>query len=491
VPTILVLRFPQGRYHATPWARHVNEGAVELPPSPWRLLRALYAVWRTRAPELDENTVHPLLARLAEPPTFHVPSYFPHTARPPFGTESLSQAPYQAPLGSESRSRADQTHAVFERGAELAAVWPAGLAAEQRAALARLAGAIPYLGRADSLCEGFLAPEWSPWAHDTWAPVDVTDSVDSDAPVTSVLAPELPLRLDSLLARPADVRKGGLVFPAGTHLLAYQRTRPASRICSKPRRRSEPITAVRFSLLQAGLPPQTDSLIYTDLLRQGALSKLGRLPEERAHTQLGGRTADDQTMEGHGHAHYLPLISDRRISGLVVWVPNGLLPDDELKALTSVDRLYSKVNPNWRLIIRVAGIGAPPQVAPELVAQRPATIWRSVTPFTPSRYPKRHAGWLDYLRTEVANELKNRGLPTLRAVTLLDEEWQPWRRYRPSARMRRDPRQGQATRGSAFLRIELAEPTHGPLTLGHLSHFGLGLLVPEREEDRRRHNDHP
>jgi len=38
VPTMLVLTFPWGRYHANPWGRHVNEGAVELPPSPWRPL---------------------------------------------------------------------------------------------------------------------------------------------------------------------------------------------------------------------------------------------------------------------------------------------------------------------------------------------------------------------------------------------------------------------------------------------------------------------
>ena len=42
MPT-LQLRFPGGRYHATPWGHHVNEGLIEWPPSPWRLLRALIA----------------------------------------------------------------------------------------------------------------------------------------------------------------------------------------------------------------------------------------------------------------------------------------------------------------------------------------------------------------------------------------------------------------------------------------------------------------
>ena len=40
MPT-LYIHFPGGRYHATPWGHHVNEGLIEWPPSPWRLLRAL------------------------------------------------------------------------------------------------------------------------------------------------------------------------------------------------------------------------------------------------------------------------------------------------------------------------------------------------------------------------------------------------------------------------------------------------------------------
>jgi CRISPR-associated protein Csb2 len=459
MPTTLVLRFPWGRYHATPWGRPVNEGAVELPPSPWRLLRALYAVWRTRVPELEEATVHKLLVELATPPTFYLPHhgiahtrhYFPDTTHR---------------SGTPSTDRTLDAFAVFERDAELGVQWRVDLSPPHRTALERLAGSIPYLGRADSLCSGFVPTEWKPTSHETWVPLDVADSIAENAVVTTVLAPDVPLQLDSLLARPVDVRKGGLLFPIGTHLLAYQRRPPVSRARPQPRQSGEPVTVVRFSVLQAGLPPQTDSLIYTDLLRQGVLSKLGRLPEERTHTQLGGRTADGDPMEGHGHAHYLPLITaDRRLAGLMVWVPNELT-DDELKALTGVDKLYSKISPDWLLTIRVAGIGTPAQVAPELIAQQPAAVWQSVTPFTPPRYPKRNAGCLDYLRTEVGKELESRGLPPLRTVELLDAEWRSWRRYRPSARMHRKKSQGQATHPSAFLRIELAEPIHGPLALG-------------------------
>ena len=473
MPTTLVLTFPWGRYHANPWGRHVNEGAVELPPSPWRLLRALYATWRTRAPELDEATVHALLARLAEPPAFHLPRHgAAHTRH--YYPDTVHRT------GAQSTDRTLDAFAVFERGADLAVHWPFDLPAEQHAALCRLASSIPYLGRADSICSGSVPTEWNPGPHERWVPVDVAESVPAAARVTSVLGAELPLRLDALLGRPLDVRSGGLLFPAGTRLIGYQQDRPAP--VPRPARRvshGPAPTAVRFSALQAGLPPETDAVVYTDLLRQAALSRLGGLRPERADTQLGGKAGDQQRLDRHRHAHYLPLLADRRLTGLVVWAPGGL-PEDELKALTAVECLYSKVNPAWRLTVRVAGIGTAREVATELAPEDPGTGWRSATPFTPPRYPKRHADWPSFLRGEITRELANRDLPAPAEVTLLEGHWQAWRRYRPSARTRQDPLQGQANRASAFLRITFDEPVAGPVALGHLSHFGLGLFVPEQ-----------
>ena len=62
MPVIIKLTFPAGRYHATPWGRHVNEGVPEWPPSPWRLLRALVAVWKRTCPDLSEVQVRRILA---------------------------------------------------------------------------------------------------------------------------------------------------------------------------------------------------------------------------------------------------------------------------------------------------------------------------------------------------------------------------------------------------------------------------------------------
>ena len=71
----LVLSFPLGRYHATPWGHSANEGAVEWPPSPFRLLRALYATWKNRVPDLPSEVVLALFDELSEAPTYLVPEH--------------------------------------------------------------------------------------------------------------------------------------------------------------------------------------------------------------------------------------------------------------------------------------------------------------------------------------------------------------------------------------------------------------------------------
>ena len=48
---VIELTFPSGRYHATAWGHHVNEGVPEWPPSPYRLVRALYDVWKRKRPD--------------------------------------------------------------------------------------------------------------------------------------------------------------------------------------------------------------------------------------------------------------------------------------------------------------------------------------------------------------------------------------------------------------------------------------------------------
>ena len=69
----LEVRFRAGRYHATPWDHHVNEGVVEWPPSPWRILRALVAALRVGASGVDPVVGARAIARLSAAPSFTLP----------------------------------------------------------------------------------------------------------------------------------------------------------------------------------------------------------------------------------------------------------------------------------------------------------------------------------------------------------------------------------------------------------------------------------
>src|ERR1700737_2688595 len=89
----LAFRFPGGRYHATPWGNHVNEGLVEWPPSPWRIIRALIATgfsklgWR-EAPAEARELVDALSSalpeyRLPEAIASHTRHFMPTDSRKP------------------------------------------------------------------------------------------------------------------------------------------------------------------------------------------------------------------------------------------------------------------------------------------------------------------------------------------------------------------------------------------------------------------------
>ncbi len=72
----LALTFPAGRYHGTPWGRHVNEADVGWPPDAWRISRALIATWhRTLEPgRFPREQLADLLTTLAsEPPSYALP----------------------------------------------------------------------------------------------------------------------------------------------------------------------------------------------------------------------------------------------------------------------------------------------------------------------------------------------------------------------------------------------------------------------------------
>jgi CRISPR-associated protein Csb2 len=104
----------------------------------------------------------------------------------------------------------------------------------------------------------------------------------------------------------------------------------------------------------------------------------------------------------------------------------------------------------------------------------PARFWHSLTPFGLVRHPKRRAGALvDGPGDQVLDELRRRGLDVPARVTLVRGSWHRFRGSKSGA--------SRLTAAHLYgIRIEFDEEVRGPLALGALSHYGLGLLAPVR-----------
>jgi CRISPR-associated protein Csb2 len=150
---VISLKFLAGRYHTTPWGRHVNEGAVEWPPAPSRIMRALVAVWKRTLPELSQSQIEPILRVLAEPPEFILP---------PASTGHTRHFMPWFKKGPEDRTLVFDTFVAISRATVLQICWPnAELACDQRQLLARVLHNLNCFGRSESWCEAELVDDGS------------------------------------------------------------------------------------------------------------------------------------------------------------------------------------------------------------------------------------------------------------------------------------------------------------------------------------------
>ncbi len=459
MPTTLALSFPWGRYHANPWGRHVNEAAVEWPPSPWRILRALYATWKARAPNLEDTVVLGLLGKLATPPAFVLPDHIEaHTRH------------YMPDIG-HGKDKAFDAFAVMERGAEVMVEWPVELDDSASGALAELASLLPYLGRAESVCQarlhpGVLAP------GERCQPISWGAEGGPSAPVRVLLAEE-PLDERHLAVRTSDVRSARLIDPPGSRWELYNRPEVAHPQTPVRRRASATPDALRWAIATPAPPSRRAAVAMADILRQACMSRYGKRFDGAASEVLAGKDAEGHRLSGHRHAHYLALDGDgdRLLDHLVLWAPAGF-DEQVLSALAGLDRLtgFGHISDFRPARLGLEAVGEVGKVAPELVG--PARVWTSHTPFSPPRHGKRSQTWDEVIEEQVNEELGRRGHPAGR-VEMVKGDWLSYRRHRPTTERLEEGRR------AAGVRIEFDHAVSGPLALGALSHFGLGLFVPE------------
>lgn len=509
----LRIRFIAGRYHATPWGRHVNEGAVEWPPSPWRILRALIATWHRKfANEIPEASVRRVIEQLTEPPAFHLPkAALGHTRH---------FMPQKDPLGADKTKVFDAFTSVRSEDC-LVVAWPhVTLSPEEQEALTSLASGLGYLGRAESWVAADVLNQWDGGIN--CRPAEVGVSVEGErVRVLATMTPEMfatwktgfeamavgvagiatkvgrkkkaspspvpPDLWSALHAETSDLQKQGWSAAPGSRWVDYVRPDDAFRVTYQRKPRIEPIrpTVARFALSSAVLPRLTDTVFIGERMRQALMAKSrGLNGTEHALPVFSGKGTDGLPLDDdHAHAFYLPSDEDDngRIDHITVYATQGFDKHAQ-QAVGMLKKLWGSGGHDIYAVL--IGLGQPQDYGGLAMrdGQAPACaqsrIWRSVTPYVLTRHPKKNGK--DSPASQVTRELARRGFPKPEQIEYLDHamiagkkvRWLEFRRFRNGGG-------GQLadSRGYGF-EIAFAEPVRGPFALGYGCHFGLGQFVP-------------
>jgi CRISPR-associated protein Csb2 len=489
----LAFTFPAGRYHATPWDRHVNEGAVAWPPEPWRILRALIATWHHKlkhAGRHSEDTLRSLIESLStQPPEYTLPpACHSHTRH------------YMPQFATGKTSLIFDAFTAVDRETPLGIAWPeVDLPGDQRALLDDLLAVMGYLGRAESWVEAKVvdtAPPPNCYPGDTaldtqtgeikgelvtlHAPLPASDYQAlrsrflTDKKAQKKLGPTLPESLlDALSVETADLRKLGWSQPPAACKVSYLRPVDALRPKLVSRRIQAPaIMAVNFILDGKPLPRLEDSLRIGELMRIATMGQCKlALGEDNVPPIFSGHNLP--ASKNYRHAFYLPWDSngDGKLDRILVYVPDGM-NDAEQRALVRVRRLWDRSGSEWQLALESSGL---PSVAPALV--QASAAWESITPYLHPWHVKKNFCIEDQIR----RECRKRGIPEPIAIESFDEvDVGKGRKRRPIhfQRFRRRRGLSQPDRLGSFCRLTFPEPIPGPLALGFACHYGLGLFKP-------------
>ncbi len=547
------LTFLAGRYHANPWGRHVNEGAVEWPPSPWRILRALVATWKRTLPELRQDEVEPILRALAAPPEF---------ALPPASTGHTRHYMPWYKKGPDDRTLVFDAFVVVPRDAMLIARWlDARLDDTHRATLARILDNLNTLGRSESWCEAKLLGDEEVAKYLAAGPerqrhvsAPLTEhGVPRDTEIVRLLCPD-PVRAfaddhvvtvttrtegrgrnrhtmeqRSTIYDPAwnlcmetlQLHEERWSDPPGARWVRYVRPRDCFKIKPGARSRSRPspqprIKVARYALDSTVLPLVTETLPVGEAARRALMSIHGRLTEQNGtrgrSAVLSGKDAAGNPLTGHAHAYYLPTDEDgdRRLDHLTIFARDGFGPA-ERRALDRFQDLNAGRGGEERHPLRLLllGMGTLDDYAPGILQK--SKVWVSGTPYIATRHAKtrgrnriamsspqaRAEFLLADLRAQLAAVRPDFADTSAGSFTIAPE-WDENGVFRirrgetdshglrpiQFKRFRSKPGDDGGRRLAGAFRIEFPTEVSGPIALGHSSHFGLGLFMPEIADGR-------
>lgn len=517
--TVIELQFPAGgRLHATPWGRHVNEGAIEWPPSPWRIQRALVATWHLKAREdITPEAMTTLMDALAaSAPSFVLPPAIQSHTR------------HYMPTKGGDKTKVFDT--FIQTCQPVLVHWPVELDDTQRQALHLLCQRLSYLGRAESIVEATLLPPGSsltpnsqPLASDsepgpneelvrvlcsetpahltTWlaanTSAEATPKAKKPKPKAKSVSTDLPTTiLEALHAETGTLQAQGWLQPPGSRWVNYTRPRAAFQPATTRAKRSSSatkITVARFAIASGVLPRITQAVSVADRFHKTLVSYAD-------HRQLAdpsiftGLDAEKKPLADHQHTHILCELGEKRdtIGYITLYAPAGY--SEEAQAIIEDiqrSRLWGKGDHDIHLILQ--GFGDESTFDSPLFAK--SKKWRSLTPFVSTQHLKTYGDGRPKLDTHgwqqgsaascLRQQLEKHPFAASTSCVRMSQnkagvQISPDKTLRClQFQTRRPDGGGQRGNGDAgAFTLEFDQEVHGPLALGYGSHFGLGLFVP-------------
>ena len=533
------MKFPAGKYHATPWNRQVNEGTVEWPPSPWRIQRALISTWYHKLQtEIDEKTIRKIVEVLSALPQYSLPR------------ASRGHTRHYMPLFKGATTLVFDAFAAIDSESRLIIKWPdAELSCDENAALSMLLNLMGYLGRAESWVEARLfeggqedinciplkedqvhpdgfesvrilaamsAQEYSNWRTkvlderfsrklaELQEAARLNGKSEDRAKLTKkdIETIENGLPVDLFGALQADtgiLKKAGWSQPPGSIWINYVMPRSAFEVMPRAAKRTDPDkkpTVARYAVVSKVPPRLTDAIGLAEKIHVALVSR------SNGSAVFTGCDQSGRPLEGHGHAHIIcesnqGLGRGQRgeITHVIVYAPLGFDLQERF-ALDGLTNVWGREGHDIQLIL--LGVGQPEDFAGldmdkgacSLLAK--STCWVSRTPFVSTRHPKTTKTGAPKLddnglqigsaEHEVRRLLKLSGFPdpcSLEQISSTDLGGHEtrWLSFRRE-RNRGGGRKDARGYGYGF-RIKFPESVQGPIALGYGAHFGLGLFVPE------------
>lgn len=490
---VITIRFLSGTYHATPWGMHVNEGVPEWPPSGWRLLRAMIAIWKNTLPELPDESVLPILQRLAgELPDYHLPD------------ASVSHTRHYMPTNNNPALIVNTFVVMGDKPVDV--MWKkTNLSSQELDTLQSILKNMHYFGRAESWCRASVC-NTEQHKPPNCSPLESHDVHPASKELVRVLMPRKDVSfvdlakpdpnsnvMKSLSVTTQQLQNKHYIDPPGGRWVQY--TRPQNCFEEKTHPHSKfslfsNVSLVRYAVVGSVRPHIKDTLRVGDTARNACMSKYGQRKTGETSHIFAGKDRNGKPLTNHMHAFYLPTYEtqNKEIDHLTIYAP-GKFNGDELQVLlTDLKYLYRYGTSRVGLVFQ--GCGTPDNFQDVSILKK-ATKWRSVTPLILSRHIKyRGSGSnrriVDGPEDQIHDEIRKRygeqyklvnitindgGRVGINSTQVRSIDFFRWRKH------------GSVGDSKTYdVTLEFQDEVSGPLVLGYASHFGLGMFAPVDDE---------